>query len=113
VLETLTPDTILKSLSLQSVANAHVQVRFCNAQRRHGSEKAHVSLREYGKCVKGEFGAQYGTINGAVYDEFMDYVVHLASYRKSTPSNAAGISARASAQRLRACANLSGLSLGR
>jgi hypothetical protein len=43
----------------------------------------------------------------------MDYVVHLASYRKSTPSNAAGISARASAQRLRACANLSGPSLGR
>ena len=35
----------------------------------------HVTLRQNGKFVKGEFeiGAQYGTINGAVYDEFMDF----------------------------------------
>jgi hypothetical protein len=35
----------------------------------------HVTLRQNGKFVKGEFeiGAQYGTINGAVHDEFMDF----------------------------------------
>jgi hypothetical protein len=35
----------------------------------------HVTLRQNGKYVKGEFeiGAHYGTINGAVYDEFMDF----------------------------------------
>jgi hypothetical protein len=37
--------------------------------------RAHVTLRQNGKFVKGKFaiGAQYGTINGAVYDEFMDF----------------------------------------
>ena len=34
-----------------------------------------MTLRQNGRFVKGEFeiGAQYGSINGAVYDEFMDF----------------------------------------
>jgi hypothetical protein len=36
---------------------------------------AHVTLRQNGKFVGGEFviGAQYGEINGAGYDQFMDF----------------------------------------
>jgi hypothetical protein len=36
---------------------------------------ARVTLRQNGRFVKGEFviGAQYGEIDGAVYDEFMDF----------------------------------------
>jgi hypothetical protein len=35
----------------------------------------HVTLRQNGTFVKGEFeiGAQYGVLDGAVYDEFMDF----------------------------------------